>query len=307
MPDWVAVAGLPSQKVRRPLSNWEAEISRSLLPDGQRTLHSYFGRKGARSESTFPEPSEARPAHGSSAAETVTPTNDVPATTSETHSPIPIGADDAEAPAALTVRNTNTLPTPHGPGPGNDLARGVVTAQDAEGRCVYKHARTGCCVIDDPGGFYDEGLLLRCERCAVGIHGECAERYANNSHEEATYSKHDMDNELYLCQACYDEHLPYADESDLGEIEEGYHPRRTSTPWWIAAMNDDAAASYDEAADDPPRPTGHRTPRPTLASARVAHSPPRDSDQPPPESRTPSGLHSAPLDTRAAVPTRRWR
>ena len=139
-------------------------------------------------------------------------------------------------------------------------------------------------MIDDPDGFYDEDLLTRCERCAVGIHGECAERHANASHEEIIYSKYDRDNELYLCQACYDEHLPYADEGDPDEIEEGYLPRRTHVPWWITALGCDAATH--SAPTIPPSPTDHT---PSAAPiTRAPRSPMRESDHPPAKAARPS-------------------
>ena len=47
MPDWVAVAHLPSHKVRRLLGKWSVEILKALMPNRQRALHSFFSAAGA--------------------------------------------------------------------------------------------------------------------------------------------------------------------------------------------------------------------------------------------------------------------
>ena len=57
MPDWVAVAHLPSYKVRRILHKWSVEVPRALIPNRQRALHSFFSAAGARG-SVAPAPLE---------------------------------------------------------------------------------------------------------------------------------------------------------------------------------------------------------------------------------------------------------
>ena len=48
MPDWVAVAHLPSYKVRRTLQRWSVEVPRAIMPNRQRTMHSFYTATGAR-------------------------------------------------------------------------------------------------------------------------------------------------------------------------------------------------------------------------------------------------------------------
>ena len=48
MPDWVAVAHLPSYKVRRILQRWSVEVPRAIMPNRQRTMHSFYTTTGAR-------------------------------------------------------------------------------------------------------------------------------------------------------------------------------------------------------------------------------------------------------------------
>ena len=48
MPDWVAVAHLPSYKVRRILQRWSVEVPRAIMPNRQRTMHSFYTTAGAR-------------------------------------------------------------------------------------------------------------------------------------------------------------------------------------------------------------------------------------------------------------------
>ena len=47
MPDWVAVAHLPSYKVRRTLRRWSVEVPRAIMPNRQRTMHSFYTAAGA--------------------------------------------------------------------------------------------------------------------------------------------------------------------------------------------------------------------------------------------------------------------
>ena len=48
MPDWVAVAHLPSYNVRRTLRRWSIEVPRAIMPNRQRTMHSFYTATGAR-------------------------------------------------------------------------------------------------------------------------------------------------------------------------------------------------------------------------------------------------------------------
>ena len=48
MPDWVAVAHLPSYKIRRTLQRWLIEVPRAVMPNRQRTMHSFYTTTGAR-------------------------------------------------------------------------------------------------------------------------------------------------------------------------------------------------------------------------------------------------------------------
>ena len=42
MPGWVAVAALPSYRIRRIMAKWAREVPRAVLPNSQRTIRSYF-------------------------------------------------------------------------------------------------------------------------------------------------------------------------------------------------------------------------------------------------------------------------
>lgn len=60
MPDWVAVAHLPSYKVRRILYRWSVEAPRAIMPNRQRTMHSFYTAAGARVPSvSAPLPAQA--------------------------------------------------------------------------------------------------------------------------------------------------------------------------------------------------------------------------------------------------------
>ena len=48
MPDWVAVAHLPSYEVWRTLHRWSIEVPRAIMPNRQRTMHSFYTAAGAR-------------------------------------------------------------------------------------------------------------------------------------------------------------------------------------------------------------------------------------------------------------------
>ena len=62
MPCWVAVAHLPSYKIRRILHRWSVEVPRAIMPNRQRTMHSFHTAAGARAPSVpapLPAPAAA--------------------------------------------------------------------------------------------------------------------------------------------------------------------------------------------------------------------------------------------------------
>ena len=60
MLDWVAVAHLPSYKVRRTLHRWFVEVPRAIMPNRQRTMPSFYTAPGARVPTvTAPLPAQA--------------------------------------------------------------------------------------------------------------------------------------------------------------------------------------------------------------------------------------------------------
>ena len=72
MPDWVAVAHLPSYKVRRLLQRWSVEVPRAIMPNRQRTMHSFYATAGAR----LGGGSESQPARPSAPASRTAETED---------------------------------------------------------------------------------------------------------------------------------------------------------------------------------------------------------------------------------------
>ena len=67
MPDWAAVAHLPSCKIRRILHRWSVEVPRAIMPNRQRTMHSFHTAAGARVPSA-PAPLPAQAAAPEAAA-----------------------------------------------------------------------------------------------------------------------------------------------------------------------------------------------------------------------------------------------
>ena len=59
MPDWVAVAHLPSHNVRRTLHRWSVEVPRAIMPNRQRTMCSFYTAPGTRVP-TVPAPLPAQ-------------------------------------------------------------------------------------------------------------------------------------------------------------------------------------------------------------------------------------------------------
>ena len=81
MPDWVAVAHLPSFKVRHILRRWLVEAPRAIMPNRQRTMHSFhtaagtwvpsvpapFSAQAAAPAATAPNPGHANESERNSA------------------------------------------------------------------------------------------------------------------------------------------------------------------------------------------------------------------------------------------------
>ena len=143
------------------------------------------------------------------------------------------------APPDVRRHDISRVPTPWGKAPQQDALRGVITAHDSDGRCSYaaKHkchstndrwAR--CLVVDHPddADFWSDLTryytstrerrplvdLVRCERCAVGIHPACAVDYSEWSGKVGEpggrYDNRDVLRGALLCCKCFDDHLPYA-------------------------------------------------------------------------------------------------
>ena len=81
--------------------------------------------------------------------------------------------------------------------------------------------------------------LVRCGRCAVGIHPACAIDYSEWSDGPGKpgglYDKPDIHRGSLLCCKCFDEHLPYAPDDDPGGTVCGglYEARVGGLPWWV--------------------------------------------------------------------------
>ena len=100
-------------------------------------------------------------------------------------------------------RNIDDVPTPWGVTPQQDALRGAITCHDLDGRCSYSASNkchsaanhwSRCIVVDHPDVAvqWEDTVqqytatrermslvdLIRCERCAVGIHLACAIDYS---------------------------------------------------------------------------------------------------------------------------------
>ena len=169
------------------------------MPNRQRTLHSFFSAVGARGPAASPQletpaadPAEAAPAPHASTGDSADG-----------------DAEASEHPrnASATRRSEATATSPHarshdigampmqlGEKPKQDALRGVtcvVTSFDLDGRCSYAGTHkcrsaawhwSRCIVVDHPDVVVQWedtertplADLVRCERCAVGIHPACA-------------------------------------------------------------------------------------------------------------------------------------
>ena len=109
----------------------------------------------------------------------------------------------AAAPHGVRRHDISRMPKPWGVAPQQDALRGVITAYDSDGRCSYAATHkcysthnhwSRCLVVDHPedAEFWGDVTeqytsarerkslvdLVRCERCAVGIHPACAVDYS---------------------------------------------------------------------------------------------------------------------------------
>ena len=203
------------------------------------------------------------------------------------------------------------VPTPWGMAPQQDALRGVITSYDADGRCSYAATHkchsthdhwSRCLVVDHPDDaeFWSDVTmqytttrerkslveLVRCERCAVGIHPACAVDYSEWSGKLGEpggyYDNRDILRGALLCCKCFDEHLPYVwvDDPDHDPDTDIRETRESELPWWIVEV-------------DLPPPPNIPPPEP--------HSPPPPPTQdPPPPSSAPATLPSSPARGRDA-------
>ena len=108
MPDWVAVAHLPSYKVRQLLHKWPVEVPKALMLNRQRTLHSFLSAVGAR----------------------------VLAALAQLEKPATVPADAAPAPRA------NTGEPAGGDAEATERSRGASAARRSEATATPPHARS---------------------------------------------------------------------------------------------------------------------------------------------------------------------
>ena len=195
MPDWVAVAQLPSYKVRRILHNWSVEVPRALMP--KRALNSFVSAAGARG-SAAPAPPETSAEASAEAVPAPSASTGGPAGDDAEVSAQPKGASAASrseataTPIRARSHDIGAMSMPWGAKPKQDALRGVITSFDLDdGRCSYAATHkchsaawhwSRCIVVDHPDVVVQwEGTvhipladLIRCERCAVGTHPACA-------------------------------------------------------------------------------------------------------------------------------------
>ena len=130
MPDWVAVAHLPSYKVRRTLHRWSVEVPRAVMPNRQRTMHSFDAATGARLPANLAPPAlraaePERPVEGRSRDEQ--PRQTAPEGAAQRQHVA--GARGGGATATLPRERRNGIsrvPAPWGLAPQQDALRGVI-------------------------------------------------------------------------------------------------------------------------------------------------------------------------------------
>ena len=200
MPGWVAVAHLPSYKVRRILHKWSVEVTRAVMPNRERALHSFFSAAGARG-SAAPAPPETSAAASAKEVPTSSASAGGPAGDDAEESAQPKGvivarrSEATATPIRARSHDTGAMPMPWGAKPKQDALRGVIRSFDLDGRCSYA-ATPKChsaawhwsrCIVVDHQGVVEQwedtvriplADLIRCKRCVVGIHPACAIDYS---------------------------------------------------------------------------------------------------------------------------------
>ena len=163
MPDWVAVAHLPSYKVRRTLQRWSVEVPRAIMPNRQRTMHSFYTATGARlSVGSAPPPPQAneteQPAEEQSYGDWLRQA------AIEAAAQRRRVADARSGGAAATLPRERRhgilrVPEPWGVAPQQGALRGAITSYDSDGRCSYLATHkchsphnhwARCLVVDHP-------------------------------------------------------------------------------------------------------------------------------------------------------------
>ena len=163
MPDWVAVAHLPSCKGRRTLHRWSIEVPRAIMPHRQRTIHSFHTAAGAR----VPTVPASLPAQAAAPAQTAPrpssmgePSQAAPRDAAQ-RSAAHAGSRSEETATLPQDRrhNISDVPAPWGVAPQQGALRGVITCHDSDGRCSYAAPHkyhfthdhwSRCFVVDHP-------------------------------------------------------------------------------------------------------------------------------------------------------------
>ena len=268
MPDWVTVAYLSSYKVRRTLHRWSIEVPRAIMPNRQRTMHSFYTTAGARLPADpAPSPAQvtglARPAPRPSRAGEPARTDPRSATKRRPESGVGMSGQTATLPRERR-HDISRVPAPWGVAPQQDALRGAITSYDSDGRCSYaathkccsSHDRWSRCIVVDHPGVAEQWEdateeytstrerkslvdLVRCERCAVGVHPACAVDYSEWSGKVGEprryFDRRDILRGGLLCYKCFDEYLPYVWTDDPESTANGgtYKPREGELPWWV--------------------------------------------------------------------------
>ena len=206
------------------------------------------------------------------------------------------------APPDVRRHDISRVPTPWGKAPQQDALRGVITAHDSDGRCSYaaKHKCRStndrwarCLVVDHPddADFWSDLTryytstrerrplvdLVRCERCAVGIHPACAVDYSEWSGKAGEpggrYDNRDVLRGALLCCKCFDDHLPYAwaDDPDYDPELDAKVTRDSELPWWVTEVDLPLSVPMPESH---PAPSPPPQPPPQLPSPAAEPPPP---------------------------------
>ena len=164
MPDWVAVAHLPSYKIRRTLHRCSIEVPRAIMPNRQRTMHSFYTATGAwLPADPAPSPAQAtglaRPAPRPSRAGEPRRTESGSATQRQPKSGVSVSRGTETLPRERRY-DISRVPSPWGVAPQQDALRGAITSYDSDGRCSYAATHkchsphvhwARCVVVDHPG------------------------------------------------------------------------------------------------------------------------------------------------------------